>query len=311
MDPNEKQRLAAQNFEKPSVFDKWADDASRQWRGIARLLQGLPVGLLYAMAIALAGVEMYMISEGWSSLQGVAVAHISGAVIVIAFIWLAHELFTAVETKEPWWEIMSWGAAVFVVFTVVTLGFFATQVNNATFDYDAAAQRSHERELLTNRIAGYELDLRVQSVPTWYEPDKAALEATQYAAGRWGIKEFSDCANDGKAFTRQQPVELCARWGELKTRVLEAEAIIVERGRLTAAIEAAKAELETKPEIGGDAAWDALDKLRGGSDVSTTRALTLAVLSAFLIWITAYVWHRLLQRIQKKRKAGASTGTGV
>lgn len=242
-----------------------------------------------------------MISAGFGSLMGVWVARLSGAVLVGAFIWLTHELFVSLKTNEPLLEKLGWGAVVAVVFSVVTFSFFVTQVNNATFNYDEAAQRNAERASLNNQIHAGEIQLRTLTVPTSYEGDKAALEAVQAAGVRWGLKEFSDCAREG-GFKRQAPVDICAQWGELRVSILDAEAVIEQRTRVEAEIEAARAELASKPMIQGDAAWDAVAKLQHG-DVSTARATTLAVISAFMIWVTAFIWHKLIEHFAGRGRA--------
>lgn len=305
IDEKEVERIRARNAEAPGAIDALADWSSRQWRGLQRLFAGVPIGLVVAAGLVLGGVEAYMIAEGYSSMMGVEIAHISGAVLVVAFIWLVHEFFVALETNEPFWEQVGWGAVVAIVFAVVSFSFFVTQVNNATFDYDAAAARNQERTLIMNRIAADELSLTVTTVPTWYEADKAQLEAVQAAGKRWGIKEFSDCGKEG-GFSRQTPVDICNRWGELRVRILEAEGTIKERARLEASIAAAKAELEEKPKLEGDAAWDAVAKLRDG-DVSTTRSIWLAILSAFMIWVTAFIWHKLITHFKRARGKAKET----
>ena len=299
IDEKEAERIRARNAAAPGAIENFADFCSRQWRGLQRLFAGVPIGLVLAAGIVLAAVEAYMIAEGYSSMMAVEIAHFSGAVLVITFIWLVHELFVAIETHEPFWEQVGWGFVVAIVFAVVSFSFFVTQVNNATFDYDAAAQRNQERTLIQNRIAADELSLTITTVPTWYEADKAQLEAVQAAGKRWSIKSFDDCAPEG-GFSRQAQVDICNRWGELRVRILEAEATIAERKRLEDAIAAAKAELESKPKLEGDAAWDAVAKLRDG-DVSTTRSISLAILSAFMIWVTAFIWHKLITHFKRAR----------
>jgi hypothetical protein len=293
MDEQERQRIRLRNIESPGAIERFSDFCSRQWRGLTRLFAGLPIGIPVAAAIVLAVVEAYMISVGFASLMGVWVAYASGAVLVGAFIWLTHELFVSLKTNEPLWEKLGWSAVVLVVFSVVTFSFFVTQVNNATFNYDEAAQRNAERASLNNEIHAGEIALRTLTVPTSYEGDKAALEATMAAGKRWGINEFSDCAREG-GFKRQAPVDICTLWGELRVSILDAESVIEERKKVEADIAAAKLELESKPMIQGDAAWDAVAKLQKG-EVSEARASTLALISAFMIWVTAFIWHKLIE----------------
>ena len=304
MDEQERARIRLRNIESPGAIERFSDFCSRQWRGLTRLFSGLPIGIPIGSAVVMAAVEAYMISVGFASLMGVGVAYASGAVLVGAFIWLTHELFVSLKTDEPMLEKLGWGAVVLVVFAVVTFSFFVTQVNNATFNYDEAAQRNAERDSLNNEIHAGEIALRTLTVPTSYEGDKAALEAVQAAGARWKLKEFSDCAKEG-GFKRQAPVDICAQWGELRVSILDAESVIKARAKVEADIAAAKLELESKPMIQGDAAWDAVAKIQNG-DVSSARATTLALISAFMIWVTAFIWHKLIEHFLGRARSKES-----
>lgn len=305
IDEQEAARLRARNAEAPGLIENFSDWCSTQWRGLKRLFRGLPIGIPLAAATVMACVEAYMIASGFGSLMGVWVAYFSGAVLVGAFIWLTHEFFISLETNEPMMEKLGWGTVVLVVFAVVTFSFFATQVNNATFNYDEAHQREIERSSLNNQIAAYELELRTTTVPTWYEADKQALLATQAAGKRWSINSFDDCAPDG-GFSRQAQVDICNRWGELNIRLAESESLIARIEVVQNLLDEAKKELALKPRIQGDAAWDAIAKLQH-QEVSQARAITLAMISAFMIWITAFIWHKLIKHFVRQRKLEGNT----